>query len=75
MKTRTEAKPFLKWAGGKRQLIEQFDSLYPKRLLAGKIDTYIEPFLHIIKWIYSIPKYRLMIIWNMLLDYFLFKLD
>ncbi len=45
MKTRTEAKPFLKWAGGKRQLIEQFDSLYPKRLLAGKIDTYIEPFL------------------------------
>lgn len=26
------AKPFLKWVGGKRQLLEQFEKLYPIEL-------------------------------------------
>lgn len=39
------AKPFLKWAGGKGQLLNQFNKLYPKDLSDGKITTYIEPFV------------------------------
>lgn len=39
------AKPFLKWAGGKTQLLSQFEYYYPNRLKEGKIKTYIEPFL------------------------------
>lgn len=39
------AKPFLKWAGGKTQLLEQFNDFYPKELKEGKIKTYIEPFI------------------------------
>jgi DNA adenine methylase len=35
------ARPFLKWAGGKSQLLPQFERLYPK----GPIGTYIEGFL------------------------------
>ena len=38
------AKPFLKWAGGKGQLLSQFDTLLPPDL-AGKEFTYIEPFV------------------------------
>lgn len=38
------AKPFLKWAGGKSQLIEKFQELYPYDLKNGKITTYYEPF-------------------------------
>jgi DNA adenine methylase len=34
------ARPFLKWAGGKRQLLEQFAPLYPPNF-----DRYIEPFV------------------------------
>ncbi len=41
----TSAKPFLKWAGGKSQLIERFQDLYPDELKAGKIKTYYEPFV------------------------------
>jgi len=33
-------KPFLKWAGGKRQLISQMDQHFPK-----EFNTYIEPFI------------------------------
>lgn len=33
-------KPFLKWAGGKRQLISQMDQYFPK-----KFNKYIEPFV------------------------------
>ncbi|MCL2630882.1 MAG: DNA adenine methylase [Firmicutes bacterium] len=40
-----EAKPFLKWAGGKGQLLEKFYALYPNELSSGKIKTYIEPFV------------------------------
>jgi len=34
-------RPFLKWAGGKTQLLPQFESLYPP---AGQVRRYIEPF-------------------------------
>jgi DNA adenine methylase len=34
-------RPFLKWAGGKTQLLSQFEALYP----AGRVRRYIEPFL------------------------------
>src|SRR5712692_9958038 len=34
------ARPFLKWAGGKGQLLEQFESLFP-----SDFRTYHEPFL------------------------------
>lgn len=40
-----EAKPFLKWAGGKTQLLNQFEALYPQELREGKIKRYIEPFV------------------------------
>lgn len=39
------AKPFLKWAGGKSQLLAQFEGLYPSELKRGKIKHYIEPFI------------------------------
>ncbi len=39
------AKPFLKWAGGKSQLLSQFEQLYPASLKEGKIKHYFEPFL------------------------------
>jgi len=39
------AKPFLKWVGGKRQLIEQFEKLYPIELKLKKIKNYYEPFV------------------------------
>lgn len=37
---RVEAQPFLKWAGGKAQLLSQFDKFFPDR-----IDRYFEPFI------------------------------
>lgn len=43
--TQPAAKPFLKWAGGKRQLLQKFRELYPKKLLDKKIKNYYEPFL------------------------------
>jgi DNA adenine methylase len=43
--TAIEAKPFLKWAGGKRQLLEQFKSEYPEALKNNEIKVYIEPFV------------------------------
>lgn len=38
------AKPFLKWAGGKTQLLSQFECYYPKELKECNIQKYIEPF-------------------------------
>lgn len=38
-------KPFLKWAGGKSQIINNIDENLPKELKEGKIKRYIEPFV------------------------------
>lgn len=38
------AKPFLKWAGGKTQLISNIEKALPRNILNGKF-TYIEPFV------------------------------
>ncbi len=40
-----KTKPFLKWAGGKGQLINAIDSRLPTELKQGKIENYIEPFI------------------------------
>lgn len=40
-----KAKPFLKWAGGKGQLLDKFKQFYPKQLKQKKIKTFYEPFL------------------------------
>lgn len=40
-----QAKPFMKWAGGKSQLLRQFKNYYPKELINGKIKKYFEPFI------------------------------
>jgi DNA adenine methylase len=40
-----KAKPFVKWAGGKSQLLEQFERYYPRELENGRIQKYVEPFL------------------------------
>jgi DNA adenine methylase len=42
---KVKAKPFLKWAGGKGQLLHQFENYYPNDLYQGKIKKYSEPFL------------------------------
>lgn len=41
----TLAKPFLKWAGGKGQLISMFRDFYPVELKTGEIKNYYEPFI------------------------------
>lgn len=41
----TKAKPFIKWVGGKTQLIEQLDALLPADFDKWKDVTYIEPFV------------------------------
>jgi DNA adenine methylase len=39
------AKPFLKWAGGKGQLLKEFDIRFPKEVKKGLVSTYVEPFV------------------------------
>lgn len=39
------ARPFLKWAGGKNQLLDAFGKRLPEELPAGKISRYVEPFI------------------------------
>lgn len=39
-----QAKPFLKWAGGKTQLINEIEKALPKEFLKEKF-TYVEPFV------------------------------
>jgi DNA adenine methylase len=41
----TKAKPFIKWVGGKGQLLHQFDKYYPSGLRNGTLKRYSEPFL------------------------------
>ena len=38
------ARPFLKWAGSKRQLLQQIDRFFPEPLRDGQIVRYVEPF-------------------------------
>jgi len=38
-------RPFLKWAGGKRQLLNTYDASLPQALKAGDVPVYGEPFL------------------------------
>lgn len=45
MKKTDNAKPFIKWVGGKGQLIEQLTNLLPKDFCCWKDTTYIEPFV------------------------------
>lgn len=40
-----KAKPFIKWVGGKGQLIEQLEALLPADFAERKNVTYIEPFV------------------------------
>ena len=40
-----KAKPFIKWVGGKGQLIEQLDAQLPANFSAWEDVTYIEPFV------------------------------
>jgi DNA adenine methylase len=42
---RQEAKPFVKWAGGKRQLLPIINENLPAELKRNKINKYIEPFV------------------------------
>jgi len=39
------AKPILKWAGGKGQLLAQIAPYFPPELNTGEIETYVEPFV------------------------------
>lgn len=39
------AKPFMKWAGGKGQLIEKLANLFPPEMQVGTIKKYVEPFI------------------------------
>ena len=41
----SRAHPFLKWAGGKRQLLEQLESYFPPELGSGVLSRYVEPFI------------------------------
>lgn len=43
--TKTKAKPFLKWAGGKTQLLPTIDSFLPDSFSRENDVTYIEPFV------------------------------
>jgi DNA adenine methylase len=39
------AKPFLKWAGGKTQLISEIEKRLPKGISTGQTNSYVEPFV------------------------------
>jgi len=43
--TNINVKPFLKWVGGKGQLVQRFSRFYPGELTTGQIENYYEPFL------------------------------
>ncbi len=39
------ARPFVKWVGGKGQLLSQIDANLPPQVLNGELSTYVEPFV------------------------------
>jgi DNA adenine methylase len=39
------AKPFIKWVGGKSQLLEQIEGFFPHELKTKQVKRYVEPFL------------------------------
>ena len=39
------AKPFVKWAGGKTQLLNEIEKSLPETLMTKKNITYVEPFI------------------------------
>ncbi len=39
------AHPFLKWAGGKSQLLKKFEGLFPEGIRTGDAGNYVEPFI------------------------------
>lgn len=41
----TQAKPFVKWAGGKGQLLDQLNMLLPNDFATSEALTYVEPFV------------------------------
>ena len=41
----SKARPFLKWAGGKGQLLAQMEPFFPLALKSGAIRRYVEPFI------------------------------
>lgn len=43
--TKEKGRPFLKWAGGKSQLLPTIDKFLPKDFIAQRDVTYIEPFV------------------------------
>lgn len=43
--SKTAAKPFLKWAGGKTQLLDELTKRIPKELGGGGISSFVEPFI------------------------------
>lgn len=45
MKANSKAKPFIKWVGGKGQLIDQLDAQLPADFENWDDVTYIEPFV------------------------------
>lgn len=58
------AKPFLKWAGGKTQLIEEIEKNLPLELKNGKIKKYVEPFVGSgAIFFYLVSKYNFEEIW------------
>jgi DNA adenine methylase len=40
-----DARPFMKWAGGKTQLLREFSRRFPSEMKKGKITNYVEPFV------------------------------
>lgn len=42
---RSELKPFLKWAGSKKQLINEIVNRIPEKIIANKNIVYVEPFV------------------------------
>lgn len=45
LRTDIPARPFVKWAGGKSQLLTTFLKFYPEELVNGNVKRYVEPFV------------------------------